>query len=288
MITLFSAQLPTIMNVIADGKQQTIFIKDQIPFVETQINVNVPTPESILNALPILTTPDEFAAIQAKFIRLKQQCKAVEARIQQLITQIDGVLAKVDRVEQIFGSINGFLSFLSEFIPALRILNGTMQVVLAAQVFPVANGTITVRAGDALKYVKSKIKEIDALVKLSNSISGPVFEVTDSIQDELIPLRTKLQEILSEIRARCFYLDSVLIDKLKELELAMAQNPPTGGGIAGPNGTGVNTTTEELVTKLADQFAPEDILDNLENSNKTKVIEYLVENNFTGYQIAKK
>jgi len=288
MITLFSAQLPTIMNVIADGKQQTIFIKDQIPFVETQINVNVPTPESILNALPILTTPDEFAAIQAKFIRLKQQCKAVEARIQQLITQIDGVLAKVDRVEQIFGSINGFLSFLSEFIPALRILNGTMQVVLAAQVFPVANGTITVRAGDALKYVKSKIKEIDALVKLSNSISGPVFEVTDSIQDELIPLRTKLQEILSEIRARCFYLDSVLIDKLKELELAMAQNPPTGGGIAGPNGTGVNTTTEELVTKLADQFAPEDILDNLENSNKERFIEYLVENGFTGYQIVRK
>jgi len=288
MITLFSSQLPTIMNVIADGKQQTIFIKDQIPFVETQINVNVPTPESILNALPILTTPDEFAAIQDKFIRLKQQCKAVEARIQQLIAQIDGVLAKVDRVEQIFGSINGFLSFLSEFIPALRILNGTMQVVLAAQVFPIASGTLTVRAGDALKYVKSKIKEIDALVKLSNSIAGPVFEVTDSIQDELIPLRTKLQEILSEIRARCFYLDSVLIDKLKELELAMAQNPPTGGGIAGPNGTGVNITTEELVTKLADQFAPEDILDNLENSNKTKVIEYLIENNFTGYQITKK
>jgi hypothetical protein len=288
MITLFSAQLPTVMNIVADGKQQTFFIKDQIPFVETQITVNIPTPESILNALPVISNPDEFAAIQNRFIQLKQGCKIVEARIQQLIAQIDGVLEKVDRVEQIFGSINGFLSFLSEFIPLLRILNGTMQAVLAAQVFPVASGTITVRAGDALQYVKSKTKEIDALVKLSRSVSGPVFEVTDSIQDELIPLRIKLQEILSEIRARCFYLDSVLIDKLKELELAMAQNPPIGGGITGPNGTGVDVTTEELVNVLSAQFEPEDILNNIENSNKEKVIEYLVENGFTGYQITKK
>ncbi len=288
MITLFSAQLPTVMNILADGKQQTFFIKDQIPFVETQITANIPTPESILNALPLISNPDEFAAIQNRFIQLKQQCKIVEAQIQQLIAQIDGVLEKVDRIEQIFGSLNGFLSFLSDFVPALRILNGTMQVALAAQVFPVVSGTLTVRAGDALKFVKSKIKEIDALTKLASSISGPVFEVTDSIQDQLIPLRVKLVEILGEIRARCFYLDSVLIDKLKELELAMAQNPPNGGGVDGPNGTGVDVTTEGLVNVLSDQFEPEDILDNLENSNKEKVIEYLVENGFTGYQITKK
>lgn len=288
MITLFSAQLPTVMNILADGKQQTFFIKDQIPFVETQVTVNIPTPESILNALPLITTPDEFANIQAKFIQLKQTCKIVEAQLQQLIAQIDGVLDKVDRIEQIFGSINGFLSFLSDFIPLLRILNGTMQVVLAAQVFPVASGTLTVRAGDALKYVKSKIKEIDALVKLSRAVSIPVFETTDAIQDDLIPLKNKLLEILGEVRARCFYLDSVLIDKLKELELSMTQNPSTGGGIGGPNGTGVDITTEDLVNVLSNQFEPEDILDNLENSNKTKFIEYLQENGFTGYQIVKK
>ena len=68
----------------------------------------------------------------------------------------------------------------------------------------------------------------------------------------------------------------------------MTQNPPIGGGIDGPNGTGVDVTTEELVTTLADQFAPEDILNNLENSSKPKFIEYLVENGFTGYQITKK
>ena len=194
------------------------------------------------------------------------------SQLQQLIAQIDGVLDKVDRIEQIFGSINGFLSFLSDFIPLLRILNGTMQVVLAAQVFPVASGTLTVRAGDALKYVKSKIKEIDALVKLSRAVSIPVFETTDAIQDDLIPLKNKLLEILGEVRARCFYLDSVLIDKLKELELSMTQNPSTGGGIGGPNGTGVDITTEDLVNVLSNQFEPEDILDNLENSNKTKCI----------------
>ena len=288
MITLFAAQLPRVMNIFEDGKQQTFFIKDQIPFVETQVTVNIPTPESILNALPLITTPDQFAEIQRRFIKLKEDCKKVEALLEKLITQIDSVLEKVDRIEQIFGTINGFLSILTEIIPALKILNGTMQVVLAAQVFPIASGTITVRAGDALKFVKSKIKEIDALVKISKSVSEPVLENTNAIQADLLPLRTKLQNILTEIRARCFYLDSVLIDKLKELELAMAQNPPTGGGITGPNGTGVDIDTEQLVNVLSSQFDPEDILDNLENSNKEKFIEYLVENGFTGYQIVKK
>lgn len=288
MITLFAAQLPTVMNIFEDGKQQTFFIKDQIPFVETQVTVNIPTPESILNALPLITTPDQFAEIQRRFIKLKEDCKKVEALLEKLITQIDSVLEKVDRIEQIFGTINGFLSILTEIIPALKILNGTMQVVLAAQVFPIASGTITVRAGDALKFVKSKIKEIDALVKISKSVSEPVLENTNAIQADLLPLRTKLQNILTEIRARCFYLDSVLIDKLKELELAMTQNPPTGGGITGPNGTGVDIDTEQLVNVLSSQFDPEDILDNLENSNKEKFIEYLVENGFTGYQIVKK
>ena len=288
MITLFAAQLPTVMNIFDGAKQQTYFIKDQIPFVETQVTVNIPTPESILNALPLITTPDQFQQIQARFVQLKQACKMVEMQIQLLIDQIDGVLAKVDRIEQIFGTLNGFLGFLGEFIPLLRILNGTMQVVLAAQVFPVASGTVTVRAGDAIKFVKSKIKEIDALVKISRSVSEPVLEGTDEIQATLLPVRAKLQDILTRIRARCFYLDSVLLDKLKELELSMTQNPPSGGGTNGPQGTGVVQDTEQIVNALASQFEPEEILNNLENSNKERFIEYLTESGLTGYQVVKR
>jgi len=280
MITLFAAQLPTVMNIFADGKQQTFFIKDQIPFVEAQVRLNVPTPESILNALPLVTTPDQFAEIQRKFIQLKDACRAVEATIKTIIAQIDAVLSKLDRIEQIFGTLNGFLGFLGEFIPVLRILNGTMQVVLAAQVGLVASGTVTVRAGDAIKFVKSKIKEIDALVRIAQSVSEPVLEGVDEIQSTLFPLRAKLQEILTEISARCFYLDSVLLDKLKELELSMTQNPSPG--------TGVSQDTEQIVNTLASQFEPEEILNNLENSNKERFIEYLTENGFTGYQVVKR
>lgn len=288
MITLFAAQLPTVMNIFDGAKQQTYFIKDQIPFVETKIILNIPTPESILNALPLITTPDQFAEIQRKFIQLKNACKTAETQIEKIIEQIDSVLSKVDRIEQIFGTLNGFIGFLGEFIPILRILNGTMQVVLAAQVFPIASGTVTVRAGDALKFVKSKIKEIDALVKIAQSVSEPVLEGTNEIQAELLPVRAKLQEILTGIKARCFYLDSVLLNKLKELELAMTQNPSSGGGINGPQGTGVIQDTEQIVNTLASQFEPEEILNNLENSNKERFIEYLTENGFTGYQVVKR
>ena len=288
MITLFSAQLPTVMNIFADGKQQTFAIKEQIPFVTAQVTVNVPTPESILNILPFITTPDQFAEIQRKFIQLKQQCKTAEASIQILIDQIDKVLGKLNRIEQIFGSLDGFLSFLSEFIPLMKLLVGTMQVALAAQVFPIASGTVTVRAGDAIKFAKSKIKEIDALAKVANSVSEPTLQSVDELQGTLLPARAKLQEILTEIRARCFYLDSVLLDKLKELELSMTQNPPSGGGTSGPQGTGVIQDTEQIVNTLASQFEPKEILNNLENSNKERFIEYLVENGFTGYQVVKK
>lgn len=299
MITLFSAQLPTVMNILADGKQQTFAIKEQIPFVTAQVTVNVPTPESILNILPFITTPDQFAEIQRKFIQLKQQCKTAEASIQILIDQIDKVLGKLNRIEQIFASLDGFLSFLSELIPIMKVLVGTMQVTLGAQVSPIISGTVTFDAGDAIKFAKSKIKEIEALAKIANSVAEPILQSVDELQGILLPTRTKLQEILTEIRARCFYLDSVLLDKLKELELSMTQNPPSGGGtsgpqgpsgggISGPQGTGVIQDTEQIVNILASQFEPEEILNNLENSNKERFIEYLVENGFTGYQVVKR
>jgi hypothetical protein len=288
MITLFSAQLPTVMNILADGKQQTFAIKEQIPFVTAQVTVNVPTPESILNILPFITTPDQFAEIQRKFIQLKQQCKTAEASIQILIDQIDKVLGKLNRIEQIFSLLDGFLSFLSELVPIMKVLVGTMQVTLGAQVSPIISGTATVNAGDAIKFAKSKIKEIEALAKIANSVAEPTLQSVDELQGILLPTRTKLQEILTEIRARCFYLDSVLLDKLKELELSMTQNPPGGGGTSGPQGTGVIQDTEQIVNILASQFEPEEILNNLENSNKERFVEYLVENGFTGYQVVKK
>ena len=67
-VELFKAVLPTVQNVFEDGRQQTFFIKEQIPFVEAQVTANIPTPESILNVLPPLTTPSQFAEIQAKFV----------------------------------------------------------------------------------------------------------------------------------------------------------------------------------------------------------------------------
>ena len=63
MITILSAQLPTVMNIFEEGRQRTFLINDQIPFIETQVTLNIPTPRSILNALPLITTPDQIEGI---------------------------------------------------------------------------------------------------------------------------------------------------------------------------------------------------------------------------------
>ena len=207
-----------------------------------------------------------------------------------LISQIDKALGKLERVDQIFGTLNGFIDFLSNFIPILRVLISTGNIILAAQIAPYnVQGVILIRAGDAIKMAKGKLKEIDSLMKIIQPLSSFLLKQTSELRDILFPVRENLNNLLIEVKARCFYLDSVLITKLNELELSMTQNPPiSGGGVDGPGTTGVSQTTEQIVQTLADQVPPESILDYLENSNKEKVIQYLVENNLTGYQVTKK
>ena len=328
MITLFAGQAPTIMNSLQGAKQRVFDIENQIPFIETQVIVDIPSPAQITSIFQRnFPTQEQFefatgqlsdalqtqlgeeqgqAAYQGiyetfeagkdlyndfylpQFKRLKAQCEKVEKTLQKLIDQIDKILVQLTRIERIFASLDGFISFLTEFIPLLRTLIGVAQIGLVAQVFPIASGVVTVKLGDAIKYAKSKLKEIDALAKIVDPIADFVRKEISEIRNVLYPVRNRLQEILTQIRARRLFIDSVFLDKLKELELSMAQNPPSEGGVGGPQGTGIAQDTDQIVNLLSSQVNPEDILDNLENSSKQKFIEYLIENGSTGYQIVKR
>lgn len=328
MITFFAGSAPTVMNTLQGAKQRVFDIENQIPFIETQVIIDVPSPAQITSIFQRnFPTQEQFesatgqlsdalqtqlgeeqgqAAYQGiyetfeigkdlyndfylpQFKKLKAQCEKVENLLQKLIDQIDKIFGQLNRIERIFTSLDGFINFLAEFIPLLRILIGTAQVALVAQVFPIASGVVTVKLGDAIRFAKSKLKEIDALTKIVDPISSFVRREISEIRDILYPVRNKLQEILIKIRARRLFIDSVFLDKLKELELSMAQNPSAGGGIGGPQGTGASQNTDQIINLLSSQVKPEDILDNLENSSKQRFIEYLVENGFTGYQVVKK
>ena len=291
MITFFAAQTPTIVNTIQGAKRRVFDIENQIPFVETKIVVDIPSTSQVLGLIPINPTPEQSAQILSfieEYKALKETCTKVENQIQTLIDQIDKILTQLSRIDRIFSSLDGFISILTEFIPLLRVLIGAAQVGLVAQVFPIASGVVTVRLGDAIRFATSKLKEIDALTKVIEPIATFVTKEITEIRNTLLPVRRKLQQILIEIRARKLFIDDVIIRNLKNLELSTAQNPPDEGGLTGPQGTGISQSTEEIVNLLSSQFNPEDILDNLENSNKEKFIEYLVENGYTGYQIVKK
>ena len=329
MITLFSSGLPTVMNIFADGEQRSFAINEQVKGIDAFITVKVPTPHSIAKnlqkeiptqeefdrqveagslALQTISTPEEyelrynvirneFETIKNNynkglkgFKKLKKGCKEAEKYVSDLISQIDKILSKVNRIESIFSSFESFLNLLSNFIPLLRTLIGVANVAIAAQVGPFVSGAIIVKMGDAIKFVKSKLKEISALVKIVNKLSAWATSSATAIRDRLYPVREELTKRLNQIRQRCIQLDASFINVLKELELSMAYNPPPfGGGISGANGTGATYTTEEIVTILADQFEPEDILDNLESSTKERFIEYLADaKGFSGYQVIKK
>ena len=290
MITLFAGQAPTIMNTLTGAKRRVFNIENQIPFLETKIILDIPNLQQIALAIPpVSSSPDEINEILEKFKKLKEKCDKLKKLIDRLISQIDKILNQLTRIERIFTTIDGFINFLANFIPILRVLIGTAQVGLVAQVGFLVSGVVTVRLGDAIKFAKSKLKEIDTLAKIVTPIAEFVDKEIAEIRDILYPVRDKLREIRTQISARCDLMDNLFIDKLKrDLELAMAQNPPSGGGLTGPQGTGVSQSTEGIVNLLSSQVNPEDILDNLENSNKQRFIEYLVENGATGYQIVKK
>ena len=327
MIAVFSAQLPRIMNIFNSNKRETIAIGEQIPFIEAKISYNIPTAESITrgitSAIPTqeefdaqveagaaflqtVSTPAEYevryntirnqfelaVATYNKNIRFlkdaKQVCIDIENTVQRTIGLIDRVLGKCNDIEKAFGSILNFIAFLSDFVPLLRILIGTAQIGLIAQVFPIAQGAITVKLGDAIKFAKSKLKEIEAIAKLADQLNEFIDTEVAKIRDELYPTRERLGELLIEIRRRRRFIDENFLRYLKELELSMSQNPPAFGGSGGPQGTGVPQDTDTIINLLSSQFEPEDILDNLENSNKERFIEYLVENGFTGYQVVKR
>lgn len=330
MITLLSSGLPTVMNIFAEGEQRSFAINENVKGIDAFITVRVPTPHSIARtlqkeiptqeefdrqveigaaALQTISTPEEYElrynAIRNEFEtiknnynrglqgfkKLKKGCREAEKYVRDMISQIDKILLKVIRIEGIFTRFETFLNFLSNFIPLLKTLIGVAQIAIAAQVGPFVSGAIIVKMSDAIKFVKSKLKEISALVKIVDKLSTWVQAKAAEIRDLLYPVREELVKRLNQIRQRCIQLDASFINVLKELELSMAYNPPTGtDGIGGGlPGTGVSYTTEEIVNILAEQFDPEDILDNLESSTKERFIEYLLDaNGFSGYQVIKR
>jgi len=329
MITLFSSALPTVMNIFAEGEQRSFAINENVKGIDAFITVRVPTPHSIARTLQseiptqeefdrqveagalqlqTISTPEEYElrynAIRNEFEtiknnynkglqgfkKLKKGCREAEKYVFDMISQIDKILTKVSRIENIFTSFEGFLNLLSNFIPLLRTLIGVAQVAIAAQVGPFVSGALIVKMSDAIKFVKSKLREISALVKIVDKLSAWAKTNAAAIRDQLYPVREELTKRLNQIKKRCIQLDASFINVLKELELSMAYNPPpVGGGIVGANGTGATYSTEEIVNILAEQFEPEDILDNLENSTKEKFIEYLADaKGFSGYQVVKK
>lgn len=329
MITLFSSACPTIMNIFSEGEQRSFLIGEQVKGIDAIITVNVPTPHSIARnlqkaiptqeefdrqveagaaVLQTISTPEEYElrynAIRNEFEsiknnynkglqnfkKLKSGCKIAEKSVNDLLKQIDITLKRINRVESILTKFAAFLDFLAKFIPLLKTLIGVANIAIAAQVGPFVSGAIIVKMGDAIKFVKSKLKEISALNKIVDKLSTWATSIASAIRDRLYPIREELMKRFNQIRNRCLQLDNSFINLLKELELSIAYNPPpAGGGLTGPGGTGANYTTEEIVNILAEQFDPEDILDNLENSTKERFIEYLVDGKgFSGYQVVRK
>ena len=271
MIRLYQAVLPGAMRLFEDAKQRTFFFSNIAPTIDARITVNIPNTSRILLLLAERTNSTE--ELERAFLELKKVCQTLERELRNYVNEIDKIINILNRVNQTFGSFDGILTQLLQLIPVFNSIIAAGQIILAAQVFPVANGALIIRTGDAINLLKGKIKEIQGLGSLITNTASFFNRETSLLLSILNPVRSEILNILTILQTRCLLIDSLYLEELKKYNLNSATNN--------------SQTNEEIIDTLGGIYKPEIILDNLENSNKSQFIEYLVENGHTGYQITK-
>ncbi len=271
MIKLLQTSIPSATRLFENARARTFFFADVAPFINAQITVNIPNSARILILLAEKT--NSLQELERAFLALKATCELLKHQIQNYLDEINKIINQIEKVNNTFGSFDVILNQLLRLIPIFNTIIAAGQITLSAQVFPVANGALIIKTGDAINFLKGKIKEIQSLALIVNGVSKFFTTSTSEILAILVPARNELVRILTILNARCLFIDSVYLRELKNFNLNSTSNN--------------SQNNEEIVDTLGNIYKPEVILDNLENSNKSLFIEYLRESGHTGYQITK-
>lgn len=239
-----------------------------------QILSKVPNPENVKQQLGTqITNIEELRQIETRFKSLKTRCTNLISQVDSKIEQIESIQDKINDIDKRFERIKEVTDVANQFIPILKGIITIAPVILGASTGLLANGLLITRIDKGLEVAKSKIVELEAVVKVLSSIQKYIDEqalpITNSCDDAI----GILQRLKEQIEANCKQIDSVFLGLIATF----------------PNTPIVDNDTKqpgEPTIPLIEN--PEEILDNLENSNKQLFIQYLqdTENN-TGYRIVK-
>jgi archaellum component FlaC len=237
---------------------------------KNQILSKVPSPNAIKEQLStqIVSTQD-LSGVEDTFNALKERCSNLILQVDSKINQINAIKNKINNISSRFDKLQETVDIATQFIGPLKIIITAAPAILAASTGLFANGLVITRIDDGLKIAKSKITELEAIVKVLTSVKSYIDSQTQPINDSCDQALGILERLRAQVKTSCDFIDNTFLQQITKFS----------------NLTDPSTQTESTVVKFSN---PKEILSNLENSNKQLFIQYLedIEGN-TGYRIIK-
>jgi hypothetical protein len=243
-------------------------------------------PETIkqqLGGLPV--TQEQLDLVDKKYIRLKSETENLQNKSLQKSNEIQAIVDKISKVNERFDKLNDFFETALSFIPTLKKLITGARIALNAlpintpvgAPIPGSGGGAIVAIDDKLKEAKSKVDQFESLSKVIEGIKEHITDQTDPIEESCNEAISIINNINSLINAQKLVIDQIYLQIIAEFS-----------GLVDSD-----TLTQETIPQSEN---PEEILNNLENSNREKYIQYLKnisigDNNIeileTGYKITR-
>lgn len=219
-----------------------------------------------------IATNEDLQKVEAKFIQLKTKTNFILQKVDNKINQLQQIKNKISKVNNNFDKLSEITEITNKFVPTLNIIISSAPSILAVFTGLLSNALAEKKISDNLDLAKSKIKELSSVIKSLNNIQPFILNQTSSIINQVNPAIGILERLKAKIEENLNYIDTIFLQIIAQYS-----------GLLDP-------TTETEDNPPSPQFNnPEEILNNVENSNKEKFLIYIrgFKGN-TGYKIIKK
>jgi hypothetical protein len=250
-------------------------IKDSVEKeFKTRIEQELSNPETIQNILKSqnIRTIEDLQLVEAKFNQLKTKCNFIKNSINSKIDQINAIKNKINKIDGNFSKLDDAIQVGNEFLPTLNLIITSATISLGFFTGLLSNALTEKKINDGLEIAKGKVAEFNSVLAALKGIKSYIGSQTNSINNQIDPALNILNQLKLTVEQNCNYIDTIFLQTIaKYSEL-------------------LDSDTENPSDPPTPQFDnPEEILDNLENSNKDKFFVYLKDNkDNTGYKIIKR
>lgn len=261
---------------------------------KSKIQKELPTPESINNQLQSYTieTIEDLQKLETRFNVLKNKCRFLKQQVDSKISQLQSIKNKVNKINNNFDKLEQVIEIANKIVPEVQTVISVAPVALAA-LGGIGSGLAITKLDDGLKAAKGKIAEFKSVLKVLNTIkpflTGPANDINSKVDSALIALAS----LKGSTQQTCDYIDALFLQKISQFtpELLDSDTVVDNETSIGLDGSGLRPDGLPIF-QLNNQLSnPEEVLNNLENSNKDKFIQYITnvgKPSETGYRIIKR